>query len=96
MANLDAKKSKKRRASARDEEDAARPVVEDSAFSQSVGLEMQSEDEGGEGSAFADIDESTPYSATDTSQFQTTKASEVEADHDGNDAFLINVSDDEF
>ena len=56
----------------------------------------RSEDEGGEGSASVDIDESTPYYATDTSQVQTTQASEVEVDHDENDAFLMYVSDDEF
>lgn len=58
MASVDAKKSKKRRASGRDEEEVVvekKPV--ENVFAQDVGLEMQSEDEGGDEDEDAESDD---------------------------------------
>lgn len=107
MANLDAKKSKKRRASARDGEE-VKPAAQESVFSQSVGLEMQSEDEGedvGENSDGEQVDEFPEIDTRSDSEDEDDDAeddadadseAEDEEDEDDEDEDAPDESEDEF
>ena len=87
MVNVVAKKSKKRRASAGDKEEVARPAIEESAFSQSVGLEMQSEDEGEDGGEESDGEQVDKFPEIDTrsDSEEEVDADTEEGDEDGED-----------
>ncbi|GJE84618.1 hypothetical protein PsYK624_006940 [Phanerochaete sordida] len=84
MANLDAKKSKKRRASVRDEEE-VKPAAQESAFSQSVGLEMQSEDEGEDAGEDSDGEQVDEFPEIDTRSDSEDEDEDADADSEEDD-----------